>query len=236
MRCAIIQARMGSTRLPGKGMKLIIGKPIIYFVVERVRLAKNIDQVIVAAPVSPNNDQMCAYVKKLGIEVFRGSENDVLDRYYQTAKVYGADEVIRITADCPLIDAQVIDSTIEYFKGQNTDYCSNTTRRTFPDGQDVEVFRFDVLEDAWKYATDPVEREHVTKYIRLSGKYSVANFSREEDLGDLRWTLDYEEDLEFVTKIIEGLYPAKDIHFTMQDILDFLEEHPEIEEINRKFA
>ncbi|MBP9853721.1 MAG: glycosyltransferase family protein [Candidatus Omnitrophica bacterium] len=236
MRCAIIQARMGSTRLPGKGMKMIMGKPIIYFVVERVRRAKNIDKVIVAAPSSANNDSMCEYVKSLGIDVFRGSENDVLDRYYQAAKLYQADEVIRLTADCPLLDPQVIDQVVNYFKEQNVDYCSNITKRTFPDGQDVEICRFSVLEDAWKKATDTADREHVTKYIRLSGKYTIANFSQDENLGDLRWTLDYQEDLEFVTRIIEGLYPLKGITFTMQDILTFLKQHPEIEEINRKFA
>lgn len=236
MICAIIQARMGSTRLPGKGMIKVLDKPMIYYVIERARLTKRVDQVIVAAPDTSKDDEMCVYVNSMGVDVYRGSENDVLDRYYRAAAKFEATDVIRITADCPLIDPAVIDFAVKDYQVKGVDFNSNTSERTYPDGQDVEIFKFSALESAWKTATDPIEREHLTKPIRLSGRFTVSNFKQQAQLGDLRWTLDYPEDLEFISKVLEGLIPEKGIQFSMQDVLEFLQQNPAIEQINKKYA
>lgn len=228
---AIIQARVGSTRLPGKVLKEICGKPMLWYVIERVKRAKLINEIVVATTTNAEDDEIVKIAEQCRVKTFRGSEDDVLDRYYRAAKEFKADVVVRITADCPLIDPEIVDKTVEFFLKGDFDYVSNTVRPTFPDGLDVEVFSFDALKKAWENATKLSEREHVTPYIRKHPeKFKIGSFEAEHDLSHLRWTVDREEDLRFVREVYERI--GKEI-FHMQDVLELLREHPELAEINR---
>ena len=173
---AIVQARMKSTRLPGKVLKMVNGKPLIEILLYRLSQSKKIDKIILATSEKPENDLLVETVEKLGFEVFRGSENDVLNRYYQAAKQQHPDIVVRITGDCPLIDYQVTDQVINYFLENDFDYVCNGDPPTFPDGLDTEVFTFESLEKASKEASQQHEREHVTSFIRESGLFRVDNY------------------------------------------------------------
>ena len=218
----IIQARLGSTRLPGKVLADICGQPMLARVVERVRLARTAQQVVVATTSAAHDDELARFCAAHGIECFRGDENDVLDRYFQAAKKFEATTVVRITADCPLIDPQVIDRVTEIFQQGGVDYASNTLETTYPDGLDTEVFSFAALEQAWREATKTSEREHVTPYLRNSGKFRVRNVAN--DLGVSfaahRWTVDEPADLEFVRAIYRNLNGHA---FGMCDVLALLE-------------
>ncbi|WP_201501363.1 cytidylyltransferase domain-containing protein [Psychrobacter cibarius] len=167
---AIVQARMGSTRLPNKVMKEINGTPMIEVLLKRLAKSEQIDQIIVATSVDAKNDLLVRHVESLGYVCERGSENDVLERYYQAAKAHNADIVIRITGDCPLVDANLVDIAINDFKDHGVDYLSNTSPATYPDGLDIEVFTMRVLERALTETTSLFDQEHVTPYIRNSGK------------------------------------------------------------------
>jgi spore coat polysaccharide biosynthesis protein SpsF (cytidylyltransferase family) len=162
---AIIQARMGSTRLPGKVLMDLAGKTVLARVVSRLRRAERVDEIVVATTDSLADDAIVPECHQLKVEYFRGSENDVLDRYYQTARVCAAGAVVRITSDCPVIDPQLVDETIRLLQQQGGDYCSNVLPRTYPRGLDTEVFTVAALEQAWREARDPSEREHVTPYF-----------------------------------------------------------------------
>ncbi|MDP2928871.1 MAG: glycosyltransferase family protein, partial [Candidatus Omnitrophota bacterium] len=187
----IIQARLGSTRLPGKVLYKVMGKTILEYVIERAGKARSIEETIVATTTSSEDSQIADLADKSGARVYRGSEQDVLDRYYQAAKLFGIKHIVRITADCPLIDPEIVDKVVGHYFDTKSDYCSNVIAETFPDGQDVEVFGFDTLSDAWKNAKLLSEREHVTPYIRKSsGKFKLASFRNSVDLSGKRWTLD----------------------------------------------
>jgi len=229
----IIQARMGATRLPGKMLLKILDRTIVEHVVERVRRAKRIDDVIVATTTKDEDSGIAALMEKRGVKVFRGSEEDVLDRFYQAAKAYGMRHIVRITADCPLIDPWIIDAAVNRYFNSGADYCSNAWERTYPDGQDVEVFSFDTLRKAWRGARLKSEREHVTPYI-MNNKddFEIVHLKQDEDLSEKRWSLDRKEDFEFMKAILEGLYPGNP-NFHMEDIIRYLELNPEIEEINK---
>ncbi|MDD5680783.1 MAG: glycosyltransferase family protein [Candidatus Omnitrophica bacterium] len=230
---AIIQARTGSTRLPRKVLLAIMGKPVLEYVIERVRRAKNIKGVIVATTDSKEDMTITDIAAKLDTEVYRGSEDDVLDRFYQAAKKFDAGHIVRITADCPLIDSAVIDSVVNLYKKSGADYCSNVLEPTFPDGEDVEVFSFNALRDAWKNAGLRSEREHVTPYMtKHPERFKLAGLRNDSDLSAKRWTLDKEKDFQFIKAVLESLYPANPA-FTMKDILQFINEHPGIENINK---
>ncbi|MFH2101709.1 MAG: glycosyltransferase family protein [Candidatus Micrarchaeota archaeon] len=225
---AIVQSRMGSTRLPGKSLVEIAGKPMLQHVVERAKKSKHINEVIVATTDQPDDDAIEEMGGKLGVEVFRGSENDVLDRFYQAAKKASADVIVRITADCPLIDAAVSDMVIEFFMNEKADYASNTQPPTFPDGLDTEVFTFAALEKAWNEAELKSEREHVTPYIwKNPNKFTVKNYVNSEDLSAMRWTVDSPADLAFVKELFSLGNPDG-----MEAILQIIREHPELEKIN----
>lgn len=231
---AIIQARMGSTRLPGKVMHEIEGKPILWHVVNRVGLSKNINEVIIATTDSPQDDTIESYAKENGISYFRGSENDVLDRYYQCAKTYGVDIAVRITADCPLADPIVIDRVVGFFKEHQNeyDYVANVIPPTFPDGLDTEVFSFNTLEKAWKEAKYTSEREHVTAYIyKNPDKFKLYNITNDSDCSGLRWTVDTENDLAFVREVYKRFGKDNDI-FYMDDVINLLNNNPELADIN----
>lgn len=230
---AIIQARFGATRLPGKMLLRALGKTMLEYVVERTRRASSLAGVIVATTVSADDLPLVQLASGLGVGVYCGSENDVLDRYYQAARLFGAEHVVRITADSPLIDHRVIDRVVgEYFRS-GADYCANTIGATFPDGEDVEVFSFSALSDSWKHANLVSEREHVTPYIKKHpGTYKLVDVSYPVNLVDKRWTLDEREDYEFIRAVIEELYP-RDPDFSMSDILDLVRRKPHLEEINK---
>jgi len=230
---AIIQARVGSTRLPRKVLRRIAGKPMLWHVIERVKRARLVDAVVVATTEKREDSVVEKIAKECGVECFRGSEEDVLDRYYRAAERFGADVVVRITADCPLIDPELIDRAIELFLSGNFDYVSNTLPPTYPDGLDVEVFSFNALEKAWRMARMASEREHVTPYIRNHPEiFTLGNLKSEVDLSHMRWTVDRIEDLEFVREVYRELY-RKGKNFHMKEVLRLLEDKPELAEINR---
>jgi spore coat polysaccharide biosynthesis protein SpsF len=232
---AIIQARMGSTRLPGKVMKDILGKPVILWDLDRVSISKLIDEIVVAIPYGKENDVIIDTIKEYNdkIIIARGSEDDVLDRYYQASVQTNAGVVVRITSDCPLIDPVVIDQVVNQFLSSDCDYCSNTLTRTYPQGLDTEVFSFKVLETAWNEAKKDYEREHVTPYIiENPDKFKLLNVANDIDLNHLRWTLDTKEDFEFIGAIYERIYSKKQL-FLMDDVLELLDREPELIDINR---
>ena len=238
---AIIQARVGSTRLPQKILKEIAGKPLLWHVIQRLKKATLITEIIVATTTKEEDKPIIKIASDASTKTFVGSEEDVLDRYYQAAKTYKADIVVRITADCPLIDPGEVDKLVKYFLYDNFDYVSNTCpdedagcRQTYPDGLDAEVFSFKALEHAWKDAKLLSEREHVTPYIRKHSEiFKVGYMGYIEDLSHMRWTIDYPEDLTFVREVYKLLYEQGNI-FSMKDVLTLLSEHPELKNINSK--
>jgi spore coat polysaccharide biosynthesis protein SpsF (cytidylyltransferase family) len=220
---AIIQARMGSTRLPGKVLLPLGGKPMIVQMVERVKRAALVDEVWVAIPIPDRPTELCDVLVDNGIACMCGSEEDVLDRYYHVANLVGADHIVRLTADCPLIDPNVIDMVID--DSEDFDYCSNVHPETFPDGMDVEVFSFEMLEKAWKVST---EREHVGTAIYNEELCMRRNVECWRELSNYRLTVDYIEDYQAVRTI----WDAMPENFTLFHILRYLREHPEVRAIN----
>jgi spore coat polysaccharide biosynthesis protein SpsF len=233
MIAAIIQARMGSTRLPGKVMMPLAEQPMIGHTLKRVQSAQAIDAVILATTTHSDDNPLADYAESLGVQVFRGDEQDVLDRYYQAAKHFSADVIVRITGDCPVIDAAVIDQTVRYFLADAVDYASNFVQRHFPDGLDTEVFSFDALEHAWNEAKLPSEREHVTPYIwKNPDKFRLSGYTHPEDLSHYRWTVDEPADFDFMTAVFAELY-AENPFFNMRAMLDLLKRRPELMQINQ---
>ncbi|HVL68439.1 MAG TPA: glycosyltransferase family protein [Vicinamibacterales bacterium] len=227
---AIIQARMSSTRLPGKVLAEIAGEPMLALVSRRVRSAKTLDQVVIATSTSSADDAVEAVCRERGIAVFRGSEEDVLDRYRGAAEFADAATVVRVTADCPLIDPQVIDLVVDEFRKGGADYVSNTIQRTYPDGLDTEVMSRAALERAWSEAVLQSEREHVTPYIwKHPELFPQRQVVQAADLSALRWTVDEPRDLELVREVCRRL-PAD--RASMQDILVLLAEEPSLRELN----
>jgi spore coat polysaccharide biosynthesis protein SpsF len=211
LNLAILQARMSSSRLPGKVMAPVLGEPMIGRQVERLRRARRIDELMVATSTDPSDDPLAAYCESLGLEVFRGSLSDVLDRFRAALATHPeAETVVRLTADCPLADPALIDEVVAHHHAVGADYTSNTLgTRTYPHGLDVEVIRAGALVDAAERADDPYEREHVTPYIyRRPESYRLAGVSRPTSLAGLRWTVDFPEDLAFVRDVYARLYPG----------------------------
>ena len=237
----VIQARIGSSRLPGKVMLSLSGKPLLIRMYERVAMAKKAGKIIIATSTNPNDDQIEELCIDNNISYYRGNENDLLDRHYKAALKYGADAVVKIPSDCPLIDPHVIDKVITTYldNHDNYDFVSNLHPATFPDGNDVEVISFQTLERTWQEATRDFEREHTTPYIwENPNKFSLGNVEWEAKLNyssTHRWTIDYEEDYIFIRTVYEELYHKKP-NFTLYDILNLLEDKPFIYEINRKHA
>ncbi len=230
MVVAIVQARMSSTRLPGKVLAEVAGRPMLWHVVNRVSRARWIKRVIVATSENPADDSIARFCAQEGIACSRGSETDVLDRYYQAAREYSADVVVRITADCPLIDPVVVDRVVQSFFDKGCDYISNALHYTYPDGLDTEVFSFAALRQAWQEATRASEREHVTPYLR-AGKFRIANVENDVKISrPLRWTVDEPSDLDFVRRVFAAFSGKKD--FGMEDVLDYLNMNPTIQELN----
>jgi spore coat polysaccharide biosynthesis protein SpsF len=230
---AVIQARISSTRLPGKVLKKIEGKTVLEHVINRVKVVKNLDDVIVATTVKKEDLEIVKLCANLGISVFCGSEDDVLDRYYQAARLFKAKHIIRITSDCPLIDFKVIEGVVDLYFRENANYATNTIPETFPDGEDVEVFSFKALKIAWENAELSSEREHITPYIRNNPSiFKIVNLKSNINLSNKRWTIDESEDFKFIKIIYKNLYP-KDSLFGMETILNYLRNNPEVEKINK---
>ena len=232
---AIVQARMGSTRLPGKVLKDLDGETALARVLARVRRAAMIGEVLVATGDSPGDDVIVTECKRLEARVFRGDENDVLDRYYRAAKFSKGEIVVRITADCPLIDPQIMDETVNQFLKERPDYASNALIRTFPRGLDTEVFSLQTLECAWRESSEPYQRAHVTPYIyQHPERFKLLAVQGDRDYGGLRWTLDTTEDLEFL-RAVYARFGGRD-DFGWQDVLALLEREPGLSLINRHVA
>ncbi len=229
----IIQARVGSTRLPRKVLLKLAGKEVLIHTVERVLKSKRVDEVVVATTTNPDDDEIEQLIKGYGnskVKVSRGSEDDVLDRYYQAAKQSGADIIVRVTSDCPLIDPQIIDKAIARLVDGGYDYVSNVMgMRTFPRGLDTEVFTYKALENMAKNCSLPREREHVTTHIRENpDDYKVFTIRNDQDLSGLRWTVDEPDDFKLMEEIFSSLKPG----FKTEDVLKLLEKRPSLKDIN----
>lgn len=227
---ALVQARMGSTRLPEKVMKTVVNSPVIELLLKRLSLSKKINQIILATSQNPENGALLEHVSNLGFAVFQGDENDVLDRFYQASKIYQGDIIVRITGDCPFVDPVLVDSIIDKFIEGQCDYFSNTLPPTFPDGLDVEVFSFEALEKATIESRKSTEREHVTPYLRNSNVIKKGNYTSESDYSNLRWTLDEYSDLKFINEVFEKFKP--NIHFSWKEILKLIHESPSLNLLN----
>ncbi len=232
---ALIQARCGSSRLPNKVMRNLCEKKEIEWVVERVGKSKYLDGLIVITSIEENNLPLIALCASKGVRVFVGSENDVLDRYYQAARLIKPEFVIRITADCPVFDWRYLDMAIENMD-EYTDYLAALTE-SFPDGLDIEIIKYSALEISHQNARLASEREHVTLYIKNNkDKFNIKNLECPiKGIGNKRWTLDEDEDFALISEIYSHFMKQGKEDFVTEDILDFLEEHPEIERINKKY-
>ena len=223
---AVLQARMTSSRLPGKVMAPLLGEPMVSRQVERIRRSQRIDGIVLATSTDPSDDPLVELAASLGIAVVRGPLDDVLARYVMAVEEHEPEVVVRLTADCPLTSPTVIDAVIEQFLAADVDYCSNTLTPTFPDGLDAEVVRASVLVDVAGVSDDAAEREHVTLGVyRRSERYRLANHAGPVDLSSLRWTVDTPDDFAFVTSVYEALYPA-DPDFDLADVLALIEREP----------
>ena len=223
---AILQARVSSTRLPGKVLAPILGEPMIARQVERIGRSSRIDDLVIATSSDPSDDPLAAWAEAEGITVYRGSLDDVLGRFVGVIAAYAPDTVVRLTADCPLASPSVIDAVIDHFTASDVDYCSNTLTPTFPDGLDVEVVRARVLTEIAEISTDPAEREHVTLGVyRRPEQFTLANYAGDTDLSKLRWTVDTADDLAFVRRVYEALYETTP-DFETRDILDLIARTP----------
>lgn len=237
----IIQARVGSSRLPGKTLLPILGEPLLARMIERVMNSKLKGRVVVATSTNTKDDAIANLAITKGWDVFRGDEKNLLDRHFKAAKEFGASIVLKIPSDCPLIDPSIIDKVVGYFLSNQDgfDYVSNLHPATYPDGNDVEVMSMNALEEAWKNATNTMDLEHTTPYIWESpDEFRIGNVSWESGLNysmSHRWTIDYDVDYEFIKRIYEELYPANP-KFSMNDVLELLEKDPQLMEINKEFT
>lgn len=233
---AILQARLSSSRFPGKVLRPILGQPMLFRQTERLRRCQAFERLVVATSVDPSDDTLAAECAARGIACSRGSLSDVLDRFIQSALPYQPETVVRLTGDCPLSDPALIDEVIRYFHAGNYDYVSNCVPPTFPDGLDVEVMRFACLEQAGREAVLPSEREHVTSFLAARPeRFRPGTYVAAVDRSGLRWTVDEPEDFEFVRLVYEKLYPIKP-DFTTDDILNLLERYPDLQSVNSTFG
>jgi len=230
----IVQARMGSSRLPGKSLKKIGNDFIVEKVIKRLLLCKEVNDIIFAIPDSKKDDVLEDMLKKNNVKVSRGSEDDVLDRYYQAASSFNCDIIVRITADCPLIDPALIDAAVGFYKKNNYDYVSNSLERSYPRGFDCEVFSMKVLEISWRQAKNKHEREHVTPYIYLNpDKFNIYKITAPKELlrPDYRICVDTEEDFLLIKNIFD-FFGQRD-NMTAHEIVKLLDERPDLVSINR---
>ncbi len=229
-----MQARIGSTRLPGKILEDICGKPMIARVLDRIKKIQLIDNIVVATTTLPEDDILIELINNhdTSIGIYRGSINDVLDRYYKAAINFSANIIVRVTSDDPLIDPELCDCIIKAYFREKCDYCCNNMPRSYPLGLDVEVFSFETLKDVWGKAKEQYQREHVTPFIREnSGKYKIFNLNNKEDYSLMRWTVDTNEDLLFVRSIYERLIDKE--WFSWKDVIKIIKREPYLLKINK---
>ncbi len=223
---------MGSTRLPNKVMMDLHGKTILEHVVTRVSQSKFVDDIIIATTIGKQDLSIVSFCASHGFRVFVGSEEDVLDRYYQAARLLRPENIIRITSDCPMIDPEIIDLIGHQHLLVRADYSSNTLDETYPDGLDAEIFTYESLEIAWREALLKSDREHVTPFIKKSpNKFKLLSVKNDENLSHMRWTIDQPEDYKFLGEIYGNIYP-KNPKFRTKDVLDEINKHPHLTEIN----
>lgn len=228
---AIIQARMGSTRLPGKVLKDLGGRSALARVVTRTRRAALLDDVVVATSIRESDDIITDECERLGVAVFRGDEADVLDRYYRAAQKFSAEAIVRITADCPLIDPELIDDTVRAFHEARADYVTNSLVITYPRGLDVEVFTPEALDRCWRSAVKSHQRAHVTPYLYENpGRFKIVSLKADRDYSKYRWTLDTSEDLEMIRSIYMHFGERGDVAW--REVLSLMQEHPKIAALN----
>jgi len=236
----VIQARSGSSRLANKIFLTLTGKPLLYRMFERVAASELKGTIVIATTTESSDDNVESFCKDHKINIYRGHQTDLLDRHYQAAKIFSADAVIKIPSDCPLIDSKVIDKVIQFYLSNinNYDYVSNLHPATYPDGNDVEIMSFNALEKAWNNAEREFEREHTTPFIwENPDKFRIGNVLWETGFDysmTHRFTIDYPEDYEFIKKVYDELYPKKP-DFSLEDILNLLNENKEIKKINSKY-
>jgi len=237
MVLAIIQARMGSTRLPGKVLREINDRPLLTYQLDRISKSKKLDKVVVATSILEKDDAIEGFCKDYGVACYRGSENDVMSRYYNCAKLYNPNVVVRMTADCPLIDPEIIDKVIQKFENDSVDYCGNTVppeTSKFPDGSDIEVFSMQALERANLTVEDKHRREHVTFQFWQDQNYTSSQYTQDKDWSNYRITVDYPEDFEVVNYIF-NVFKAKRIFGSLNEIVDIIDNNKEIKEKNSKY-
>jgi len=229
MTLAILQARMSSSRLPGKVLKLINGKPMIYWQINRILRATKISKIVVATSTDISDDQLVNYLKFLNIPFTRGSLKNVKERFDEVLRNFPSDIFVRLTADCPLVMPKLIDQMITYFNDNSElDYLSNTIVPTFPDGLDIEIVQTRAFLSLNQTRLSQIEQEHVTYglYAR-QGKFNVMNYNYEKDLSEMRWTVDYEQDLAFIRRVYDN-FKGNEFDFSLEDVLDFLLSNPKI--------
>jgi spore coat polysaccharide biosynthesis protein SpsF len=232
MILAVLQARFSSSRLPGKVLRPIFGVPLILLQIERILRCREIDHLVLATSLDPSDDQIEQVCKEHSIDCFRGSLDDVLDRYYRVAEKFPTTHVVRLTGDCPLTDPEVVDRVIRHHLDGGFDYTSNVTEPTFPDGLDVEIMQLSALKKAWAEARLASQREHVTLFInRQPDLFKIGVVKNDTDLSYLRWTVDEPLDFELVKNIYESLYLTNSC-FATADILKLLEANPELKTMN----
>jgi spore coat polysaccharide biosynthesis protein SpsF len=229
-----VQARMSSTRLPGKVLKEVLDKPLLEYLMERLKRVEQADAVVILTTTNPNDEPIRAYCEEHKVLCYQGPEDDVLKRYYEVAKKRQPDAIVRITSDCPLIDPKVIDEVIATYKARSTnyDYVSNSLTRTYPRGMDTEIFSYEALEKAFKEAQANEEKEHVTLYMyRHPELFRLMNVAAKKDFSNFRLTVDTEDDFKLIQTLLTKLYPQNP-QFTLGDIIDVLQKHPEWVAIN----
>ncbi|MBF0285827.1 MAG: glycosyltransferase family protein [Magnetococcales bacterium] len=235
---ATIEARMSSTRLPGKVLRPILGRPMLQWLVERLQRAQTLDGVVVATTVNPADDPIAQLAERLGIGCFRGSEEDVLDRVLRTAQAHHADVIVELTGDNPLIDPRLVDHVVEIYRARGVDYVSNCMAKTYPLGMNVQVFSTAVLAETARSTDDPADHEHVSLYIyEHPERFSLHNVASglAEEWSDVRLTVDTLEDFELVSRIVEALHPTQP-DFGLPEILQLLEREPTLRAINAGVA
>jgi spore coat polysaccharide biosynthesis protein SpsF len=228
----VIQARVSSTRLPAKVLQPILGQPMLGRMLERVKRVELADRIVVATSVGTDDDRIEAVAADFGVGCFRGSLDDVLDRFYEAVRHDPPDHIVRLTGDCPLIDPTIVDDLVRMHLAGGYDYTTNALEPTFPDGMDTEAMRFSVLETAWREARLSSEREHVTPFVyNHPERFCIGQYKGANDLSGMRLTVDHPEDLALVKAIYEGLYPGNP-SFSLEDVLNYLHQNPDLLGLN----
>ena len=231
----VLQARMSSSRLPGKAMMEINGMPMIYWQVQRILRAKNVNSLVVATSIDSTDDSLVNFLDKNSIDVYRGSLDNVLSRFVEVAELYPYDAIIRLTGDCPLAMPELIDKMVVKFYEHAVDYLSNTLEPTFPDGLDIEIVKSSVFKKLWTFKLEPKELEHVTYGIYTRPEsFKLSNYLNDFDSSIGRWTVDYQEDLDFVRFIFKQ-FSGRETEFTYQEVNELLEENPQLQAQNHRF-